>query len=84
MITFKKGDSFKNVDPSSNLIERLINDGWKSDDLPKTINNRASEEYKSRLIERAKELGLNPHHKAGIEKLEAMIKEVEENGTDGA
>lgn len=31
MITFKKGDAVKLIDPKSSLIPFLLEDGWKED-----------------------------------------------------
>ena len=31
MITLKKGDAVKVLDPESKLIERLLADGWKAE-----------------------------------------------------
>lgn len=72
MLKFTKGDSVKFIDPESKLIPRLIADGWKSDDM-----DTPEEETRISLLEKAKELGLNLHHRTGIEKLKEAIEKAE-------
>ena len=78
MLTFRKGDAEKIIDPKSNLIDVLIEDGWSCSDkaIKKTDDREA-------LMEEAKALGLKPHHKAGVDKLKTMIEEAKD-GKDGA
>lgn len=65
MLTFKKGDAVKFIDPESSLIPVLKHEGWKAE----------GEEDLDALRAEAEALGLKPHHKAGADKIRQMIEE---------
>ncbi len=72
MLTFKKADGVKYVDPNSALIPLLVEQGWVSDDAPKA---KEVDGDLDALRAEAEALGLKVHHKTGAEKLAALIAE---------
>lgn len=75
MITMIKGDLFKFVDENGSSFERLKADGWVQDGVQEKNDETKTEEVNERdaLMEKAKAMGLNPHHKVGVEKLKEML-----------
>lgn len=75
MVTMIKGDLVKFVDENGSSFERLKADGWKQDGVQEETDEAKAEEVNERdaLMEKAKAMGLNPHHKAGVEKLKEML-----------
>lgn len=72
MLTFTKGDRVKYIDPNSSLIERLVADGWVTDKVEVDDEREA-------LKEQAEALGIKVHHKAGADKIRALIEEASDN-----
>lgn len=72
MLTFTKGESVKYIDPNSSLIERLVADGWVTDKVEVDDEREA-------LKEQAEALGIKVHHKAGADKIRALIEEASDN-----
>jgi len=74
--TFKKDGATKFV-TKDNVAEELIAMDWTCDEYgsPKTNDDREA------LVEKAKALGLKPHHKAKAETIRKMIEEADDNST---
>lgn len=68
-ITLIKGEGRKFLDPESLLIPICLRDGWVIEGEEKEDGERDA------LFAEAEALGLKPHHKAGVDKLKAMIAE---------
>lgn len=68
MLTFKKLDAVKCIDPESKLIPILLEDGWECDEVQVELDE-------DELREQAKELGIKVHHKAKAETIKAKIEE---------
>jgi hypothetical protein len=72
MLTFKKGDWVKFIDPSSTLISVLKAEGWKAEGEVEVAKEDSNLDA---LRAEAEVLGLKVHHKTGAEKLSALIAE---------
>lgn len=71
MLTFVKGDAVKLIDPESSLIGVLKQDGWKVE------GDQSVDDELEALRTEALALGLKVHHKAGADKIKAMIEEAQ-------
>lgn len=72
MLKFEKDGNVKLIDPNSQLIPILKEDGWIVEGGKVSDDDRLEKAKK-----RASELGLKVHHKAKAETIEAQIAEVE-------
>lgn len=70
MITLIKGENKKILDDNSGLIPLLKGDGW----IVEGEEIKADDEL-AKVKAEAEALGLKVHHKAGIDKIKAMIEE---------
>lgn len=73
MIEFTKDGNVKKIAEDSALIPLLKQDGWKAENETDVLEE---------LRERARELGLKPHHKAKAETIEKMIEEAENDDSE--
>ncbi len=78
MIKLVKGDAVKFIDPKSSLFDRLEHDGWKRESVPDVVE-KVEDNIEALRIE-AKALGIDFHHRAGEEKLKALIAEAKAEG----
>lgn len=81
MLTFKKDDGVKYIDPISDLIPLLHDLGWKCDQIKTESEQKALKldedkepDERVALFKKAKMLGLKPHPRTGIKKLKSMIE----------
>lgn len=76
-LKFKRGESTKETD--AQFKEELLAQGWAVDgegaDSDKE-NTKANEQQE--LLEKARALGLTPHHKTGVDKLRELIEKAGE------
>jgi len=76
MLKFIKENSVKFVNKDSQLIGVLRADGWMVEG--ETVKNLVAETLeiseRDTLMQKAKEMGLKPHHMLGIEKLREITQ----------
>lgn len=70
MLTLKKGEDVKILSLESTLIDRLKADGWTVDG--ETVSENSDNELDDLRAE-AKALGIEVHHRAGVDKIREMI-----------
>lgn len=72
MLKFVKGDDVKFIDQDSTLIQILKDGGWVVEGEPKA---EEGDDERELLKAQAEALGIKVHHKAGADKIRALIEE---------
>lgn len=75
MIKLVKDGGVKLLDEKSNLVSILKNEGWKVDGEKAEAKAEVVDGELEALRAEAAALGLNVHHRTGVEKLKEMIEE---------
>ena len=84
MLELKKNNAVKYVSKGSGLIPVLLADGWATIGIDALVDEKnaseiveksSTEDERMGLLSKAKEMGLNPHHKLGVDKLRELLNQ---------